>query len=183
MFTGTHGIGKSATAEKLAKELGYSYIPSFAGPVAREMGFDTNQPHTPEQVFEYQWEVLKTFVKSFEENPHAVYDRSPNDLMVYISFALMENLSKNFGEAISFTEACYAATKEYCDLLILPQADFNLPMEEKFNRPVSYNREKFSEIISLACGKSEPKRKLIVPVEYQYDDRLQYILREINGTG
>jgi hypothetical protein len=187
MFTGVHSIGKSASAIKLAKTLpSYLYIPSFAGPVAKRMGFDLNQPHTTEQLIDYQERVLETFVESFKvtHGTDVIYDRSPNDLAAYMVTGIFNSNHnyKHLSAANSFVNRCLEATRTYCDVLVYPEADLNVPIKFKPNRPlgVEYDRVQFDKILDYYTHAVSKTVKVIdIPMEYQYDDRINFILKEL----
>lgn len=175
-FTGCHGTGKSQTAIKVAEALGYEYIPSFAGPIAKDMGFDLNQPHTPRQLILYQERVLEAFCDSFidKRGENVIYDRSPNDIAAYAYFGI-KGYEEYEVQMRRFIRDCLDITEQYCDLLIYPRAELITEMEDKFNRPTAYNRSQFDETIRFYFNYSRVN-KLEVPVEYQYEKRVQYIL-------
>lgn len=176
MLTGTHATGKSQTAMKVAEALGYKYIPSFAGPVAKDMGFDLNRPHTPQQLLLYQHAVLRAFRNSFNETTgeNVIYDRSPNDLATYTYFGIKGHEEYEV-EMRRFIRDCLDVTEQYCHLLIYPEAELEVEMEGKFNRPANYDRLEFDKAIKFYFNYTNVPR-LLVPIEYQYEKRVQYIL-------
>lgn len=182
MFTGPHGIGKSQTCMKLNKARPhYLYIPSFAGPVAKRMGFDLNKPHTPDQLIEYQERVLEVFLESYKmtASVDTIYDRSPIDLAAYMAMGLPH---WRYSERVAdFAKRCILATREYCDILIYPEADLTEQMEDKYNRPKAYDREAFDHRIDYYVSQlhSNKVKVIDVPKEYQYDERVNYILKRI----
>jgi hypothetical protein len=183
MMCGVHGIGKSATAIKLNKHLpDYLYIPSFAGPVAKRMGFDLNQPHTADKLMQYQERLLEVFIESYKATTYVptIYDRSPIDLAAYMTYA-QNNHNLPLVAVNKFTRRCVEATQEYCDILVYPEADLSEAMEAKSNRPSAYDRTEFDRIIdSFVMLIPNDKPKVIdVPVQYQYQDRVNYILEQI----
>ena len=179
MFTGVHGIGKSATAIKLNKLLpSYLYIPSFGGPVAKRMGFDLNQPHTSEQLLAYQERVLDTFIESYKATAFVdtIYDRSPNDIAAYTHFGLGEDNPR----LSSFVSKCLHATTKYCDVLVYPEADLTTPMEAKYNRPSSIDRQAFDRLLDQYASRVQTKVTIIdVPKEHQYDDRVNFVRQKL----
>jgi len=184
MFTGPHGTGKSTTALELSRLMpGFLYIPSFAGPVAKEVGFDINKPFTPEDLIFYQEKVFSAFEESFKVNKDntVMYDRSPLDIAAYLAAGLEGKFHfANYVER--FVDRCISLCLDYCDMLILPKADLSETMEDKFNRPTgdTYNRVKFQNRIETYIARIEAAGSkmhiIIIPEEYQYQDRINYIL-------
>jgi hypothetical protein len=178
MFTGPHGIGKSASAIKLNRILpDYLYIPSFGGTVAKRMGFDLNKPHTTEQLIAYQERTLEVFIESFKATSlvDTIYDRSPNDIAAYMKTGLA---GKYPSILAAFEQRCLAATRKYCTFLVYPEADLTEPMQNKHNRPTGdkYARTEFDKIIDYYVQRVADDINVIdVPSQYQYDDRVRYI--------
>ncbi len=185
MLTGAHGIGKSATALNLSKlQPEFLYIPSFAGSVAKRLGYDLNKNPTPEEAVVYQENVLNIFVESYKATAcvHSVYDRSPIDLAAYCRVALQD--IPGYEKYIAFyTRRCLEATIEYCDVLVYPDFDKTEDMEPKYNRPTGdkWNRTEFDKLIdSLVQKVAHSKLKIIdVPAEYQYADRVDFIWNKL----
>lgn len=178
-MTGPHGIGKSQTCIKLNKALpDHLYVPSFAGPVAKRMGFDLNKPHTTQQLLAYQERVLETFIESYKATAfvNTIYDRSPNDIAAYFRTGLNGH-SQDI--VVRFEERCLEITRRYCDILIYPEADFSEPMANKPNRPTDkkYERRSFDKLLDYYATRVGNDVTVIdVPVEYQYDARVTFIL-------
>lgn len=180
MFTGAHGIGKSASAMKLNRLLpDYLYIPSFAGTVAKRMGYDLNRSPSAAQTIAYQERVLEVFVESFKATAlmDTIYDRSPNDIAAYFRTALQDT-GQHESHIVDFEHRCLAATRRYCDILVYPEADLTEVMANKHNRPTGakYERQGFDKLLDSYVQRVASAVKVIdVPKEYQYDARVQYI--------
>jgi hypothetical protein len=193
MLTGPHAIGKSATATNLANLMGgYFFVPSFAGAVAKKMNFDLNKPYTPEQLIAYQRGVLDAFLMSYEATAemNTVYDRSPLDFLAYMALAFINNPEYNslIEDFEDYEAACLNAVNKFCDYLILPEADLAEAYEHKHNRPkfdatAAKQRLEYTDTVkSYFTLLDGVKRVITVPFQYQYEDRVNYILKEIaNG--
>jgi hypothetical protein len=189
MIAGPHAIGKTTTAKKLAEIYpDLFYVPSFAQRVARDMGYDLNKSPSPREVLAYQERVLMTFQMSYEATfeMSTLYDRSPLDFAVYTCLQLRDCDEHEIQDALNkYIHECIESTKAYCDCLIIPQADLTAEYESKDNRPefsdeqVSY-REDYAALLEEYTSKVSHFTKIIrVPVSEQYDDRIAYIMSQL----
>jgi hypothetical protein len=188
MFTGPHGIGKSTTAKGLYRCLpgDYLFIPSFAGAVAKRYNFDLNKPFNMEALLDYQWMVLETFKMSYEITAamNTIYDRSPIDFAVYATLAL-EGKPTYAAHLNQYWNACKAATLDYCDILIIPEADLTAGYENKGNRP-EFNeaqievRKHYTKLVDDMVPLVEEKVRIVrIPIEHQNQDRVTFLLKEL----
>lgn len=189
MFTGPHAIGKTTTAKKLAEKLGgnHLFIPSFVGAVATKCGFDLNKPHTVNQLFSFQNRVFDTYEMSYEATSQVatVYDRSPVDFIAYMTLALRDK--PEYATALkAYVDRCLDLTNKYCTMLVIPRADVSETYEAKHNRPDFTEeqvrvRSDYYDIIDYYLDRVHKKIHVVdIPVEYQFDKRLNFILEYIN---
>lgn len=185
MFTGPHAIGKSSTAKKLADiNSFFIYVPSVAGLVAKYLGYDLNDKPSLQQTFDYQVALLDALVDQYKGNDEDdvtyIYDRSPIDLMVYMTmaFAGKEDMDNSL---FCYFKECYNTLIKYCTLLVLPQADLSEPYENKPNRPIAsnpiYDRVKYSEMVDavLKVPLLKDLNVIRIPKEFQYDTRVNFL--------
>lgn len=187
MLSGPHAIGKSETARKLSANLNYVFVTSIAGFLAKKESYDINNACAYD-IISYQNELFSTFEaihEAMKEN-RCVFDRSPLDFAVY-NIIQLEKLTQNYkGLMKSYAEECIKLTVQTCDLLIIPEADLEEEYEHKDGRPacdegfVKY-RERYVELLNqLVAATEECGVKVIrVPAEHQYEERLEYIYKEM----
>jgi hypothetical protein len=188
MISGPHAIGKSTTAEKLATKHDFLFVSSFAGKIAKDMGYDLNNNPNPKEILAYQWKLLRAFQMHFEATAETdtVYDRSPLDFAVYtiMEFQKRDGYGTYVKEVAEYVKECFKTTDGYCSLLVIPEADLDAAYEDKGNRPtfseeqVQY-RKNYERILKLYAGDLELADILIVPADKQYDERVQFISEAI----
>jgi hypothetical protein len=190
MVSGPHAIGKSETCTKLVeKHPEYNYIGSFAGEIAKKVGYDLNSNPSAKDTLAYQWQVLRRFQSSFEDNlgKNTLYDRSPLDFAAYAILQLENNEDKDIKlELGKYVKECLDTTKGYCELLVIPEADFDAPYDDKVNRPSfdknqSVFRQNYMKVLRILSWQLDWIKVEIVPVRYQYDDRVQFISDLLNN--
>lgn len=185
MITGPHAIGKTTTAESLAKlHPKLLFIPSFAGGIAKEMNYDLNKNPSIAETLAYQNRVLTAFEMSYDItlDENTIYDRSPLDFAAYTVLQLVRKANKEeLIELHNYIERCITATMGFCDYLVIPEADLTVPYENKGNRPefseeqIEY-RKKYSNLINMYANRVKDYPTIIrVPVGYQYEDRVKFI--------
>lgn len=184
MISGPHAIGKTTTAEKVAERYpSMLYMPSIAGRIAKEMGYDLNANPAAKDTLNYQWTLLEAVTTQYEatQEINTIYDRSPLDGAAYARLQLRDCKDDIILEELKrYMTQCALTTMAYCDLLIMPQADLTLPYNDKGNRPsfseaqVKY-RQTYAEMIKGYAEGCQLVKKLYVPVDKQYDDRIDYI--------
>lgn len=194
MITGPHGIGKTDTAIKLSNQSRppLIHMPSMAGQIAKEMNYDLNNNPTPLERIAYQEALLKALVFQYKcvEKTHVIFDRSPIDLMAYLALSIKdEDMTKEITERLdAYGEACREATEKYCDVLILPEADYSAAYDKKDNRPdfseeqVKFRAEYALFSKMLASMLTRKVKVLVVPGQYQFDERVEYIVKTMNAA-
>lgn len=183
MIAGTHAIGKSTTAKKLAEKYpNLFFIPSFAGRVAKDMGYDLNKSPSPKEILAYQRKLLVTFQMSYEATfeMDTLYDRSPLDFAVYTCLALRDVPGLE-AELEDYIGECIQTTKAYCTHLIIPEADLTAKYESKDNRPdfseeqVTYREDYMALLFEYAKEVQHFATIIQVPADKQYQDRVDYV--------
>jgi hypothetical protein len=186
MISGPHAIGKSHTAKSLAYELGYASIGSTAGFVAEKMHYKFGEA-LPLEIAEYQGQVAKAFefVMEATKECDTVFDRSPLDFATYLTMELGK--TPDFDTVIkSYQEYCVELTKKYCDVLILPMADYSESYDIKAGRPafnmeqVNY-RQSYADLLEYFVEQL-PKdniKVITVPIDKQYGQRVNYLLARL----
>jgi hypothetical protein len=189
MFIGPHAIGKSTSAEKLAEVLpNAAFIPSCVSDLAANMGYDINKPRTQQEILRFQLAVLQAYEIQYMEPPEAeilVYDRSPMDFAIY---AALETQSMD-NEVTSYIEQCMNMTAKHCDVLIHPLADLTAPYEAKHNRPTDTEdqldyRTQYDYLANFYGGVGQVMKqyqRIQVPVEHQFDARIEFIAEKLKG--
>lgn len=187
MLSGPHGIGKTETAKKVCSQLTDAmFMPSIAGLVAKQLNYDLNKKPTLNEVIAYQETMLDSVLFMYEatELVDTVYDRSPLDLATYLTMKLRDYPEYD-KTLLSYVERAVELTKKHCDILVLPQADLSLPYDDKGNRPSFGDdqllyRSDYRDILDALADEVSPMINVIdVPMEYQYEDRVQYIMDRI----
>lgn len=191
MISAPHAVGKSTTAQKLADRYGFLFVSSFAGKIAKEMDYDLNKERTPEQILEYQHRLLKAFQMHYEatDDVDTVYDRSPLDFAVYTVMEIRkhDHDGRYVKRVAAYVKECIETTDGYCDFLIIPEANLEEPYEDKDNRP-SFSTEQivyrktYSLILDFYVTDLTLTKVVRVPIDKQYDERVQFINEAINGS-
>lgn len=185
MISGPHAIGKSTTAKKVAEKFDFLFVNSFAGKIAKEMGYDLNsKERSPDDILKYQWAVLKAFQMHFEATTETdtIYDRSPLDFAVYTVMELQkyDTFGTHTRKVAEYVKECVKTTDGYCDILFIPEADLEAAYEDKGNRPtfseeqVAY-RKQYQRILKLFAGDLKIAKAIVVPEDKQYDERVAFI--------
>lgn len=192
MLSAPHATGKSTTAKALVDkwptEMKPFYVSSHAGIVAKRMSFDLNKEYTPDQVCAYQDEVLNSaiFLYKCTGETLSVFDRSPLDFLAYSILALKDKSKDDW--LVEYQEKCLAATVKYCGVLFIPECDLTQPYEEKENRPkfdesqIAYRTNYLNLIVFYATTIIEKVPVIVIPTEYQYERRVEFILRKLKVT-
>lgn len=182
MLCGPHNIGKSQTCEKLTEILsGFKYVESPVSNIAKEMGYNLNANPAPKQVIDFQWRVLKEFEQLYLENSrNTIFDRSPLDLIGYMTLALRDKPEYDL-DLLNYCLAALADTEKYCDILVYPEADLTAPIEDKYNRPTDLQaREDLAANIYYNFRYVvRSRKKIYVPETEQYERRVKFIVKEL----
>lgn len=192
MFSGPHAIGKSSTGRAVRDTISDSllFMDSNVGMIATEVGFDLNANPTPKEILEFQKIVLKRNLELYrivKEYP-SIWSRSPLDFLVYTVMGLKGCEDQEVKEQLNeFIAACQRATMENTRVLIIPAANLDEPYEDKPNRPVfneaqkAYRKEYYDLLCHYASSLGTSVKVLHVPVEYQYKERVEYIMKELSA--
>lgn len=186
MFTGPHGIGKTTTAQQLAKDLGYMFYPSFAGKLAKEMGYDLNESPDAQATYDYQVKLLDQFTVTYQalSFTNVVFDRSPIDFATYMTMQL-KGKPQLTPVLRQYQEACFEITNNHCDVLVIPKSDLKEPYDPKGNRPnydpAGKERYEYTDYVNTFSLYLEPDKVdiIVVPIEYQFQDRIDYIRKKL----
>lgn len=193
MFAGPHGIGKTTTAQKLAEKAnGFEFKTSIAGQVAKDTGFNLCEDPDYYDVTEFQKELLTKHNEIYEaQTGNCIYDRSPLDFAAYHGLAFERHVAGShnvgcLGSWVTYYQRCLEAAIKHSTHIIIPEADLTEEYPEKYGRPsfsVDENmaRQRFYSMVygySSVLKNAYDKEVLVVPVEYQYDDRVDYILKQ-----
>lgn len=147
-FSGAHRVGKSTIAARLAEKNKFPFIPSSVSAIAKECGFDMNNPATPflERIA-FQEVVLEAFAREYEEQTGIfIADRTPLDLAMYLLADAPNGASTpEIGERVTaYVDRCVQLANDHfmCVMIVQPGIEFvegegkplpNVPYQEKVN--------------------------------------------------
>jgi hypothetical protein len=189
MITGPHAIGKTTTAKALVKKFpSLTFVPSLATVVANELNYDLNKKPSHEEIMNYQERLLQAYKFHFEltGKTNSIYDRSPLDLMAYAGLGLGDDCSEEMLERVGqYSAKCADLMMQHCDCLIIPECDLSEKYDSKEKRPEwepaqAKLREQYVHIVEHCADSLRHRIRVIkVPSQYQYEDRVEYLAREL----
>lgn len=189
MITGPHGIGKTETAKELAFQLGYQFAPSVASRVAKKLRFSINNDNTLKEVLDYQYDVLEAAKEEYFKNKKkkVVYDRSPLDFLTYTALSYKkfpkEEREDYEDNLLHYSMECIMLLSNYKPVLIYPEADLKEDYPDKYNRPKvgeGFERSEYADLLLNKFSVIDTK-KIVVPVKYQYEERVKFIMKELKN--
>lgn len=194
MFAGPHATGKSTTVETLVEgELrDYTFVKSAASDLSLTLGYNIGET-TALQLGKYQDAVMNKALIEYQNSKDikAIYDRSPLDFICYTKLALedLDIIPASNPFFNRYEMLCLAMINRYCDVLILCETNLEEEYEVKQGRPApsleqSEFRKRYRDELNSLLGKLSPTVKVIrVPLDKQYEDRVWYILDELEEVG
>jgi nicotinamide riboside kinase len=124
-LAGAHRTGKSTLAKATAEELGWVYVPSRAGQVAKAMGVDfTTKMPSAELVIELQEGILAAHMDDLSRvgGRPWITDRSALDMATYCTlYALGEAHPRLASRVLNYIERCFDVANRHCAAIVLVQ--------------------------------------------------------------
>jgi deoxyadenosine/deoxycytidine kinase len=186
MISGPHAIGKSQTAKEISDRIGYLFVTSVAGLVAQKLEYRFDEKPSTYQVIRFQKELTKIteFIYAATILADTIHDRSPLDFAAYLTLKLSHTTMLD-NVISTYQDFCIELTNEFCDVLVIPQADLEEPYEDKLGRPKFTKeqidfRKNYSEELERLISRLDTKVAIIrVPEDKQYDKRVAHILHDL----